>query len=113
VSWNPVLPAGVTSVYQEYLATLRTGDGAIVRSEFVTPIPGGPVSNAYTGLEYNQSYIVEVLAYAPDGCALGVACLWPPFGNYRSSALYFEQPRELVARAGEEVACGVGYKWRP
>ena len=73
VQWNPVLPAGATSVYQEYLVTLRKGDGAIVRSEFLgaPSVPGGPVSIAYTGLEYNQSYVVEVLAYGPDGAALG------------------------------------------
>lgn len=72
VAWNPVLPAGVTSVYQEYLATLRTGDGAIVQSQFLgaPTVPGGPVSITYTGLEYSQSYVVEVLAYAPDGSAL-------------------------------------------
>ena len=67
--WNPVLPVGVASVYQEYLVTLRKGDGAIVRSEFLgaPSVPGSPSSVDYTGLEYNQSY---VLAYGP------VALLW-------------------------------------
>ena len=73
VRWNPVLPAGAASVYQDYQVILRKGDGAIVRSEHVgaPPSPGGSPSVDYTGLEYNQSYAVEILAYGPDGTAPG------------------------------------------
>ena len=51
VRWNPVLPAGATRVYQEYLVTLRKGDGAIVQSQFAgaPSVPGGPSSVDYTG----------------------------------------------------------------
>jgi hypothetical protein len=42
---------------------------------------------------------------------LGVACLWPPFVNYRGSAFCFGGA-QAVSSAAEEVACGAGYRWR-
>ncbi len=71
VQWNAVLPAGVTAVYQDYQVYLRRGDGSIVASQSVTPAAGATAQVAYTGLEYNQSYVVDVFALNPNGSRLG------------------------------------------
>ncbi len=71
VRWNPALPAGEASVFEDYQVLLRRGDGAIVATESVRPAAGMVAQVAYSGLEYNRSYVVEVFALHPNGTRLG------------------------------------------
>lgn len=71
LQWNPVLPVGATEVFEDYQVYLRRGDGSIARAHSVTPAAGTAAQTTWTGLEYNQSFVVEVFALHPDGSRLG------------------------------------------
>lgn len=106
VQWNPTLPAGVTAVYQDYLVVLRKGDGAIVDTRALTPMTT-PAEVAYTGLEFNQSYLVQVFLRRQDGVQLS------PHPHELNFSTGFDT-RQAVAAAGLSVsadAYGISILW--
>jgi hypothetical protein len=108
VQWNPTLPAGATEVYQNYQVLLRKGDGAIVQTQILQPTTV-PAQVAYTGLDYNQSYVVEVFARRPDGNRLSEQ---PVKLNFTTGF----DARAAIAAGGPAAtvdAYGVNLLWTP
>jgi Putative Ig domain len=60
VQWTAQRPEGVTAVYESYLVLLRRANNTIVKDLVVEPAIGQPASASFSGLGYNEGYVVEV-----------------------------------------------------